>query len=1180
MKQEGWLKADPKPLGTTLGQQISKVETFTNDDGEPVYYIVYLQPSGFVIVSADDLVEPIIGFVREGTYNPSLENPLGALVTNDLNGRVVGVRNTFSPLAIVGQPASTMTQKKWQYFISLGEMPKGAFSLMGLSDDEIDDMRIAALVQTKWSQEYVVSANWPNNKLACYNYYTPPYGDNNPDNFPCGCVATAMAQLIRYYMYPDEPNNDVDPNQPDGGRKFSITVEGHPNWPDAELKGGDGNGGKYKWGLMVPKPGHDPDDPDEEEQRKAIGALCYDAGISVNMNYTVSESYPDPNAEVKNALLDTFKYSNAITAYSGETNIGPGLIGMIHPNLDARKPVILSSWNSERGDAHSFLCDGYGYNYETLYHHLNMGWSGSDDLWYNLPDIDASKYPYNLIDECIYNIFKPDNGKIIKGEIISGRVLDSNNEPAVGNVICLEYEGEIIDTNETDANGIFAFIDVNSNTTYKIWVEGRDFPSREVTTGKSRDGQSISGNRWGIDFPASLQQEILYVDFDATAGNNDGSSWPDAFIDLQDAIEVAAISGGQVKQIWVAEGEYKPDRGTEFRSLSFQLIDGVGIYGGFSGEETRREQRNPHNNETILSGDINDDDGDDFAHNDENSYHVVNGSGTDETAILDGFTIIGGNADDGNPNETYIDDTGAGMFISGGSPRVTNCTFTNNSAEQHGGGMYNQNNSSPTLTDCNFIYNSANNGGSMFNDNSSPTMIECNFTENNATENGGGIYNQISSNPTLTDCNFIGNSANNGGGILNQISSSPTLTDCNFIYNSANYGGSMFNDNSNPTMIDCDFIENNATENGGGIYNQISSNPTLTDCNFSGNSANYGGGILNQSNSSPALTDCDFSGNSANYGGGIHNQTNSSPTLTNCNFIDNSATYGGGMFNDNNTSPSVSNCIFSRNSAQTYGGGIFNNGQSDATLVNCTLYRNSGEVAGAIVVATGGSLALNNSIVWANTGVQIFGATVSYSDIQGGFAGESNIKDNPLFASPDNGDYHLKSQAGRWDAETQSWLIDDVTSPCIDAGDKNNPLEPLPNGFMINMGAYGGTAQASKSPFDTDYISVEHPDYDQWVDVGKPLCWCYRRQCHGDTDCKSQGKQKYWVSTDDLDILIAAWSKPFAEIEGQTLYGLDLVCADFDHKAQGKRKYRVSTNDLDILIANWSKADKPDPNCP
>ncbi|GAG52121.1 unnamed protein product, partial [marine sediment metagenome] len=79
---------------------------------------------------------------------------------------------------------------------------------------------------------------------------------------------------------------------------------------------------------------------------------------------------------------------------------------------------------------------------------------------------------------------------------------------------------------------------------------------------------------------------------------------------------------------------------------------------------------------------------------------------------------------------------------------------------------------------------------------------------------------------------------------------------------------------------------------------------------------------------------------------------------------------------------------------------------------------------------------------------------------------EGNIDADPLFADAANGDYHLKSQAGRWELGSQSWVIDDVTSPCIDAGDPGTPvgLEPLPNGGIINMGAFGGTAEASKSP--------------------------------------------------------------------------------------------------------------------
>jgi hypothetical protein len=99
---------------------------------------------------------------------------------------------------------------------------------------------------------------------------------------------------------------------------------------------------------------------------------------------------------------------------------------------------------------------------------------------------------------------------------------------------------------------------------------------------------------------------------------------------------------------------------------------------------------------------------------------------------------------------------------------------------------------------------------------------------------------------------------------------------------------------------------------------------------------------------------------------------------------------------------------------------------------------------------------------------------VTYCDVQGGWPGTSNLDADPYFAAPRSSDYHLKSQAGRWDTNSQSWVKDGVTSPCIDAGDPMLPIghEPFPNGGIINMGAYGGTAEASKSYFGEPVCEV------------------------------------------------------------------------------------------------------------
>ena len=138
--------------------------------------------------------------------------------------------------------------------------------------------------------------------------------------------------------------------------------------------------------------------------------------------------------------------------------------------------------------------------------------------------------------------------------------------------------------------------------------------------------------------------EIIFVDADAT-GANDGSSWADAYNYLQDALADANLDD----EIHVAQGIYKPDQGVNQtpgdRTETFQLKNGVSIKGGYAGfGESDPNARDIELYETILSGDLYGDDGPDFANNDENSYHVVTSIRTDETAVLDGFTITAGNA--------------------------------------------------------------------------------------------------------------------------------------------------------------------------------------------------------------------------------------------------------------------------------------------------------------------------------------------------------------------------------------------------------------------------------------------------------------------------------------------------------------------------------------------------------
>jgi hypothetical protein len=383
---------------------------------------------------------------------------------------------------------------------------------------------------------------------------------------------------------------------------------------------------------------------------------------------------------------------------------------------------------------------------------------------------------------------------------------------------------------------------------------------------------------------SSAQADTIYVDDDAPPGG-DGQSWDTAYRFLQDAAAEAA-GDPNITEIRVAQGTYTPDRdeaspdppsdsdcctshypdpgcddpdceaavcaidafcceqywdsgcaelamdvcdiGCPNREATFLLLNGVSIMGGYAGlGGANPDEWDVALYETILSGDLLGNDLWDWCDpsHDENSYTVVAGSDTDETAVLDGFTVTAGKADRpyGGPDPWR---RGGGMYNEAGSPTVTNCTFNDNYAEHHGGGMWNAN-SSPTVTDCTFSGNRAWDGGGMWNANSSPTVTNCTFGGNTAegwSGIGGGMFNYESS-PTVTDCTFSGNYGGYWGGGMGNHESSPTVTDCTFSENSGYRGGGMYNWYGNPTVTNCTFSWNECWVDGGGMYNE-NSNPT------------------------------------------------------------------------------------------------------------------------------------------------------------------------------------------------------------------------------------------------------------------------------------------------------------------------------------------------------------------
>lgn len=392
-------------------------------------------------------------------------------------------------------------------------------------------------------------------------------------------------------------------------------------------------------------------------------------------------------------------------------------------------------------------------------------------------------------------------------------------------------------------------------------------------------------------------------------------------------------------------------------------------------------------------------------------------SGEGPDSILDGFTIANGNA-------------------------------------MHGAGMYNLQ-SSPMVTNCIFIQNTADYGGGMYNWENSPIIKCCTFEANNAYSSAGGMYNYESA-LTVEDSvfthNIMGGMAVGALGIKNSTNS-VTLTNCVFVGNTNKGGGGGIDQGIiHLTATNCEFIENTTSGYGGGISavsKELAGSLTLTNCIFQRNTAQGCGGGLASSYNMTA-TNCTFTENeaAAGAGGGMW-ITKSSLSLTNSTFNNNAAVEGGGLFLTafEGSTREISNSFFFKNTAER-GGGVFVYYAFHSVFTNNTFVANSANDHGGAISQHAATTTMTNNIFWSNTaprgpeidltlGSSETAVDISYSDVKGGQSSvyigpESNfnwglgmIDADPLFLDPLNDDYHLT-----------------YASPCIESGGNYAPFLP------------------------------------------------------------------------------------------------------------------------------------------
>ena len=277
-----------------------------------------------------------------------------------------------------------------------------------------------------------------------------------------------------------------------------------------------------------------------------------------------------------------------------------------------------------------------------------------------------------------------------------------------------------------------------------------------------------------IDISLFVIKRVFVDSSKVAATTQDGNAWATAYGNLPTGL-TSAPSGVEV---WVAKGTYKPTTGTS-RTISFVIPSGVKVLGGFTGNESLLTQRNATTNPSILSGEIGD-----LSTTNDNTYHVVSFDASDTNTVLNGFTIVGGNANFTNINEiaipysptlTATDNTGGGIIIkNGASPTLANCTVTLNSAKI-GGGIFCANKSIASIKGCKIIANTASVGGAIYTQQASNIVVKSSQISGNKG-NGEAFYNN-STIPSVINCTIVG-SGGNSPAIYNGVNSPSVFQNC------------------------------------------------------------------------------------------------------------------------------------------------------------------------------------------------------------------------------------------------------------------------------------------------------------------------------------------------------------------------------------------------------------------
>ncbi|HWA87015.1 MAG TPA: C10 family peptidase [Opitutus sp.] len=478
----GWLARNPAPMGIATGRAAS-VMTGASQSGAPLFYVLRLAPTGFVVIAADDEVEPVLAFSSNSDFAGETGAPLFDLLQRDAATRIAAAHLHRQAAAVSAGSRTSPIRARWNELLAESS-GGGTNPIHALRLADVSDVCVAPMVQSHWDQVSATIAPVPPatqaTELYVYNYYLPPYAPGTPYNYPAGCAPVAWAQIMRFHQWPKTI----------GAASYVIGIDDWPYWE--AMMGGDGLGGPYDWKNMPLTPNQST----TPAQTSAIGRLMHDAGVGTGADFTYYETYSTTTAdEIKNV----FHYAEA-----KECLPRPDLVELmkaVRTSLDAGLPANLDIFTAD-GTGHSLVIDGYGYDAGTRYHHLNLGWSGHEDAWYNFPPVDVvlgdgSPEFFTVITGLKYNI-----DPRVAGELVTGRITDADGRPVGGATVTLDTTPA--QTVTSNSHGIYAFKGLAPDTTYAVSAiaDGYLLPnSRATTTTGSTTETETTPNRI-VDFDA------------------------------------------------------------------------------------------------------------------------------------------------------------------------------------------------------------------------------------------------------------------------------------------------------------------------------------------------------------------------------------------------------------------------------------------------------------------------------------------------------------------------------------------------------------------------------------------------------------------------------------------------------------------------------------------------------